>query len=54
MGADPTSFIGSNMHKSLCIKKIKLNSPVLIIGYITFLFVICQTWYSVREPWYNC
>lgn len=40
MEADPTSFNGSNKHKSQC-KKIKLNSPVLIIGDITFFYLSC-------------
>lgn len=42
MEADPTNFNGSNKHKSLC-KKIKLNSPILIIGDVTFLFVMCPS-----------
>lgn len=35
MEADLASFNGSNKHKSLC-QKIKRNSPVLILGDITF------------------
>lgn len=45
MEADPTNFNGSNKHKSLC-KKIKLNSPILIIGDVTFLFVMCPSWWG--------
>lgn len=50
MEADPTSFNGSNKHKSLC-KKMKLNAPLLIIGDITFF--ICHVSFLVREPQYN-
>lgn len=44
MEADPTSFNETNMHKTLRIERMKLNSPVLIThSPISLLIVVAGT-----------